>query len=204
MESVRSLDAYSRRSLRALIIVAHPDDETLFMGGTIAKMRRWRWTILCVTDCDPRYNHRRVSELKRVCALYRACGANISFEAMGMRKRNGILSSFSIRRGLTKYLDSNDSYDIVFTHNRDGEYGHASHKAVHRAVSGVRSKNVFYFSPFKGPCARVELMPDAKRLKRKALSIYYRGSQKTNLTRLSYVVNRCMMADNEYFIAGEI
>ena len=50
------LKELKKSQMKALIIAAHPDDESLFMGGTIAEFKKWRWAVLCVTDCDGRYN----------------------------------------------------------------------------------------------------------------------------------------------------
>ena len=54
---------------KASIVVAHPDDETIWMGGTILKNKYWDWTIisLCRKN-DPD----RMPKFKKVCAYYGA------------------------------------------------------------------------------------------------------------------------------------
>ena len=52
----------------ALCIVAHPDDETIWMGGTIMK-NNYNWTIICLcrkNDLD------RSPKFKKVCDYYKA------------------------------------------------------------------------------------------------------------------------------------
>jgi len=185
------LDKYRDRRWRAVVIVAHPDDESLFMGGTIAEMRRWRWTILCVTDCDTRYNKKRCSELEMVCRFYRKNGVAVDAEKLGIRKRKaaakrpgiqkyrGFLRPAAVSAAVGRYLKEDGPFDIVFTHNRTGEYGHASHIAVHRAVrrlaagSGRRSGvigRLLYFAPFGKVDLSVRLAAASRRLKRQASS----------------------------------
>ena len=55
----------------ALVIVAHPDDETIWMGGTILKNKNWKWTILSLcrkNDAD------REPKFMEVCSFYGAEG----------------------------------------------------------------------------------------------------------------------------------
>ena len=54
-----------------LVIVAHPDDETIWMAGMILNSKNIDWTIfsLCRKD-DPD----RVPKFKKVCDYYRARG----------------------------------------------------------------------------------------------------------------------------------
>ena len=55
--------------VNALVIVAHPDDETIWMGGTILQNPSWNWTIasLCrKNDLD------RMPKFLKVCKHYNA------------------------------------------------------------------------------------------------------------------------------------
>ena len=54
---------------KALVIVAHPDDETIWMGGYILRYTDWDWTVvsLCrVNDED------REPRFRNVCNLFGA------------------------------------------------------------------------------------------------------------------------------------
>ncbi len=57
--------------MKAVIIVAHPDDETIWSGGFVLQHPDWDWTVftLCRAN-DPD----RVPKFKKVCAHLNATG----------------------------------------------------------------------------------------------------------------------------------
>ena len=59
----------SVKKIKALCIVAHPDDETIWMGGKILKEKDWDWTILSLCRGDDRD---RMPKFKKVCRIYGA------------------------------------------------------------------------------------------------------------------------------------
>jgi hypothetical protein len=205
-----TLEALKRSSKRALIIAAHPDDESLFMGGTIAEFKKWRWTILCITDCDERYNKKRRRELLRVCQIYNRNGTHVKPAMLGVVKKSSRFLKVEAVNKIRDFIDELGPFDIIFTHNKKGEYGHKTHILIHEAVKRLKLPNIYYFmKPTKEylypPLAakqpkriQIKLSPKSRRAKRQALNIYLRGSQKTNLSRLKRVVNRAINNKIEY------
>lgn len=115
-----------------LIVVAHPDDETIFFGGLVQTYRRRPWKVICVTDGNA--------------------------DGVGMQRRLDFLSACKkLGAKEAEMWDFPDLYDArvdvarlqqrlkqekpveVFTHGILGEYGHPHHQdvclAVHRAFS---------------------------------------------------------------------
>jgi len=130
----------------ALVVVAHPDDESIWMGGTILTHPSVEWTIvaLCRGD-DPD----RAPKFRRVMAHYGARGIISDVEDDG---RMTIRASVpEIERHLMCALPRKN-YDYVFTHAPNGEYGHPRHKGVSRAVRNflrscaVGARRVFFFA----------------------------------------------------------
>ncbi len=119
-----------RQGARALVIVAHPDDETIWMGGTIARHKRVRWNIFVLCrKSDPD----RMPKFKRVAKHYRARGLICDLEDEGvMSIQKSIPAIQRIIR--TELFSARGGWDVVFTHGANGEYGHPRHKGVHRAV----------------------------------------------------------------------
>lgn len=120
----------------ALVIVAHPDDETIWMGGTIKKFRGIRWTIfsLCRKD-DPD----RAPKFARVCRYYQARGLMSNLEDEGIM---GIKNSLpEIKKRLVRPF-AKRKFTYIFTHGANGEYGHARHRGVHRAVKELVQKKI--------------------------------------------------------------
>lgn len=129
-----------------LIIVAHPDDETIWVGGTLFKSKDNKTIIsLC------RKNDRdRAPRFKKACKILKAKGyiSNLDDGEKGYYKK--ITEKQIIKRILK--ITKNKKYDYVYTHGKNGEYKHVRHIGVHNAVNEMAdrrllfAKKVFFFS----------------------------------------------------------
>jgi LmbE family N-acetylglucosaminyl deacetylase len=121
------------------MIVAHPDDESLFGGETLTL--GGKWTVVSVTCAQ---NERRRDEF---IAAMTSIGANYT-----MLNHFDHLGSGNFDARLDEQLAAllaEHPYEMVVTHNERGEYGHRQHIAVHRAVRrliGATPLYVFDFS----------------------------------------------------------
>ena len=114
---------------RALLVVAHPDDETIFSGGLILSSAGTRWTIVC---CIPENAQRRREFLKACQLLAVKSGSHVEPVVLELAPgARGLIDREKLAERLESYTTG---FDIVFTHNREGEYGHPNHKIVHRVV----------------------------------------------------------------------
>ena len=201
---MRSLNELKKIPKMALIITAHPDDESLFMGGTIAEFNKWSWRILCVTDCDERYNMRRRTELLRACGIYKRHGSRIEPFMLGITKQRHRFDKAEITGKIKDFLYLAGKPDIVFTHNKMGEYGHKTHRLIHNAVNEAGLSNAYTFSygesgSHRNDAELVRLSDTSLFAKREAISLYLKGSQKTNLSRLRYIVDSAFNMGTEVF-----
>ena len=131
---------------RALVIVAHPDDETIWMGGTIRKHSDVRWTIfsLCrASDAD------RAPKFRRVCRLY---GAKAIITDLEDEDELSVEQTIPIIKKLIIKKAGSREFDYIFTHGANGEYGHPRHIGAHLAVKELvsdkilKSKQVYFFN----------------------------------------------------------
>ena len=111
-----------------LAVVAHPDDETLFMGGWILSQRKLPWHVICVTDANADgAGKKRRRQFQRACeALSVKSHEHWDFPDV-YKNRLDVSRLESLLLDLP--LPAN-----VYTHGVVGEYGHPHHQDVSYAV----------------------------------------------------------------------
>ncbi len=110
------------------VVVAHPDDETLWAGGTILLHPESRWTI--VTVC-------RASDPDRSGRFHRLCERLGALGRMGDLDDGPEQSPLEIGQVAEAILGllPEKRYDLILTHGPAGEYTrHRRHEEVHQAV----------------------------------------------------------------------
>ncbi|HEY5589547.1 MAG TPA: PIG-L family deacetylase [Paludibacter sp.] len=110
------------------IIVAHPDDETLWAGGTILSHPTWKCFVVCLS---------RASDKDRAPRFYKALKELKSEGIMGDLDdgpEQHLLNENEIESAILKLLP-NSHFDLIITHNSNGEYTrHRRHEEVSKAV----------------------------------------------------------------------
>ena len=136
---------------RKLMVVAHPDDETLWGGGLILRYPG-NWTVVaCSTPmADPVRAEKFLAAIERLGAT----GSVLPF-----------LETFSSRLSVDVDVTG---YDVVVTHGPEGEYGHPHHIQVHHAVAARATGRLLTFG---GPCP-IELTTAERAAKLHALKAY--------------------------------
>lgn len=128
--------------VKALLIVAHPDDETIFCGGAMLYYPNWEWTVVCVTNPE----EKRYLEFQKAMKCYENFGVKIK-SSMTLEQEDREYSGEEEIRVLRVWSDviksKGFSPELVFTHNNksEGDYVHQHHKwlneVVHRLFPNV-------------------------------------------------------------------
>lgn len=133
--------------LNASVVVAHPDDETLWCGGWILLHRSWHWRIctLCrATDED------RAPKFTRLLGYLDAQG---NMADLDDGPDQAPLAREQVEAAVLDVLGSAPETDVLLTHGPHGEYTrHRRHEECHRAVmrlwrrGRIRTKEVWCFA----------------------------------------------------------
>lgn len=133
------LDNYNK-----LMIVAHPDDETLWGG---AHLLEDNYLVVCIT-CGPIKD--RVNEFISVMNA-----TSDKYILLGYPdKTNGKRDNWeTVKDDMIKDLQTIinlKEWDTIVTHNPDGEYGHIHHKMTNNFVTDLapNKNNLYYFGHY--------------------------------------------------------
>jgi len=140
------------KDLKILAVFAHPDDETMFLGGTLAYLAAQGAAVhyLSATRGEggemgappicKREELGRIRENELRCAVKALGGASLAFLGFVDPEvgREGELYPFSEKKrslieGLKPHLDKIQP-DVILTHGPAGEYGHPAHIQTHQGV----------------------------------------------------------------------
>lgn len=122
--------------MTSLLVVAHPDDESIFFGGLLAETARSQaWHVVCVTDGngEGRAGERSKEFIKACQMLGVARHEQLNFpDAPGER-----IDVEKLQEQLERLKEQ--GFERVYTHGIIGEYGHKHHQdvsfATHQAFS---------------------------------------------------------------------
>lgn len=196
-----TLDDLSLSGCTKLMIVAHPDDETLWGGGHLTE---GGWFVVCLTNG---YNQVRKNEFYTVVHESGNIGLILSYpDLQGGKKSDWSL----VKPKIAKDLDTLMNYKhwgMVVTHNPAGGYGHIHHRMTSALVTQSFYRNywginLYYFGKYYNKTDLQNISISLKKLpiassnkKRELLSLY--TSQK------GAVNDSIHMCDYENFIRAD-
>jgi LmbE family N-acetylglucosaminyl deacetylase len=118
----------NKDSKTVAIIVAHPDDETLWAGGTILNHPDWNCFILSLCRAS---DTNRAPRFYNALKILRADGIMADLDDGPQQKP---LDTTIVADTILEWLPPS-AYDLIITHNPNGEYTrHLRHEEVSKAV----------------------------------------------------------------------
>lgn len=119
---------YTNSSREVAVIVAHPDDETLWAGGTILSQPSCHYTIISLCRASDRDRAPRFSRAMKDLGATGAMGDLDDGPEQKPLTENEV-------QGTILQLLSQRQFDLIITHNPAGEYTrHLRHEEIGRAV----------------------------------------------------------------------
>ena len=143
----RNLEKMNLDGVDNLIIVAHPDDETLWGGAHIIKKR---FLIVCVTCGD---NSKRYREIKSVAKMSDNKFLALWYPDKTKNVRDDWSSYYNNIYDDLKYIMNYKKWNTIVTHNPSGEYGHQHHKMTNEIVTNIYNEldlsgDLYYFGQY--------------------------------------------------------
>ncbi|MCX6236275.1 MAG: PIG-L family deacetylase [Bacteroidia bacterium] len=116
------------KSKTVVLIVAHPDDETLWAGGALLSHPSWKWFIVCLS---------RKNDAERATKFYKALKVLKSEGIMGDLDDGPDQKPLNEKDTEHAILDllPQQHFDLIISHNPAGEYTrHLRHEEIGKTV----------------------------------------------------------------------
>jgi len=130
--------------ITALCLVAHPDDCVIFARPFIEAHPEFEWSILYLTytETDP-----RGKELADYWHKRNINTIHLGFVDTYLDMENCKIS-FDTEQAAELMLTHASRYDLILTHNEDGDYGHIHHCFVSEVARRLK-KPIVYFASYE-------------------------------------------------------
>lgn len=138
-EVKKQLDSLDLEKVNNLMIVAHPDDETIWGGYHLLKDN---YLVVCITCGN---NKIRANEIKEALTYSNDKLIMLNFPDKVLGKRSDWKEEKEdIRKDIKKIIEYKN-WDLIATHNPEGEYGHEHHKMTSKIVSKLYDGDSLYY-----------------------------------------------------------
>lgn len=120
-----------------LMVVAHPNDESMFAGARLATQPN-QWKVICVTNGNNWVRRKEFEDAMKLCeAEYEIWNYPDSLHES--------INEWSLENDLRRVVYEK-YWERILTHNEYGEEGHFHHKQIHRIMKSiVNNVGVFTF-----------------------------------------------------------
>lgn len=116
-----------------VMFIAHPDDEIVSMGNFLLKYPE-NLLVICMT------NGGNLKRLKEFTSLMKYL--NVQYQIWNFKDSlDGKWNQRKVLKKIKQVIDQKKDWEMVLTHNKDGDYGHFQHKEVYRLVRLSYSKS---------------------------------------------------------------
>lgn len=150
------------------MIVAHPDDESIFGGCSLLCDQGWK--VICVTNrSHPIRSLEFIRAMNFVGAAYEIWDYPDQY--------NGSFNNSALKKDILTVLSEREYLKLV-THNLNGEYGHTQHIALSELIHELVNKNLYVFG-------EGDQMQNFPLLQRKIKLLEHYPSQKAIIQKLS-------------------
>ncbi len=131
------LDAMDLNGVDKLMIVAHPEDESVWGGVHLLEDS---YLVVCVS-CG--FDEKKDNDLSSVLNY-----TNDKLVMLGYSDKYLIRRDYrDVKKGLKKILKYKN-WNLVVTHNPDGETGNVEHKQISEIVTDLEIDNLYYFGKY--------------------------------------------------------
>ncbi len=143
--TTKDLDKLNLSSVDNLMIVAHPDDETLWGGSHLMNAR---YLVIVMTNS---YKSQRASELKKVMNMSNDKYLILSYPDIKDTWSENGKYKYSVDEWSTcsegmdadiKLILNYKHWKVIATHNPNGEYGHIQHQNISKKVTDIVTKSL--------------------------------------------------------------
>lgn len=147
MENIDELPDSALADYDSLMVVAHPDDETIWGG---AHLLEGRYVVVCITNGN---NRTRRKEFQSVMKETGSVGLMLSFPDKTHGKRDDWTSCQKQIRQTIDTIVSRKDWSVIATHNPKGEYGHIHHQMTSAVTTDTVRKQdlddrLYYFGTY--------------------------------------------------------
>lgn len=124
---------------KKLMIVAHPDDETIWGGSHLLQDK---YTVVCITCGTVDY---RVDEFKRVMEITEDDYLMLGFPDLTNYHIDDWSTVYNDIYNTLQNIIVSQNWSLIVTHNPEGEYRHIHHQMTSEMVTNIADKNKLYY-----------------------------------------------------------